>query len=82
MNLTITAAKYIAPLSVELTFSNGTIQIVDVGSFIKKNPHPQYNSYLDEKKFKKFKFEMGNIVWGKNWDLIFPITTLRNGRCE
>ena len=82
MNLTITAAKYIAPLSVEFTFSDGAIQIVDVGSFIKKNPHPQYNSYLDEKKFKKFKFEMGNIVWGKNWDLIFPITTLRNGRCE
>ena len=82
MNLTITAAKYIAPLSVELTFSDGAIQIVDVGSFINKNPHPQYNSYLDEKKFKKFKFEMGNIVWGKNWDLIFPITTLRNGRCE
>ena len=82
MNLTITAAKYIAPLSVELTFSDGAIQIVDVGSFIKKNPHPQYNSYLDEKKFKKFKLEMGYIVWGKNWDLIVPITTLRNGRCE
>lgn len=82
MSLTITAAKYVAPLSVELTFSDGAIQIVDVGSFIRKNPHPQYNSYLDEKKFKKFKLEMGNVVWGKNWDLIFPITTLRNGYCE
>ena len=82
MNLTITAAKYIAPLSVELTFSDGAIQIVDVGSFIKKKPHPQYNSYLDENKFKKFKLEMGNILWGKNWDLIFPITTLRKGRFE
>ena len=55
MRLTITAAKYVAPLSVELTFSDGAIQVVDVGSFIRKNPHPQYNSYLDEKKFKKFK---------------------------
>ena len=82
MNLTITAAKYIAPLSVELTFSDGAIQIVDVGSFIKKNPHPQYNSYLDEKKFKKFKLEMGNIVWGKNWDLIFPVDCLYAGTCE
>ena len=82
MSLTITAAKYVAPLSVELTFSDGAIQVVDVGSFIRKNPHPQYNSYLDEKKFKKFKLEMGNVVWGKNWDLICPITTLRNGYCE
>lgn len=51
-----------APLSVELTFSDGAIQVVDVGSFIRKNPHPQYNSYLDEKKFKKIKLEMGNVV--------------------
>jgi hypothetical protein len=28
---------------------------------------------------KKFKLEMGNIVWGKNWNLIFPIEMLRNG---
>jgi hypothetical protein len=50
-----------------------------VGAFIKSHPHPQYNGYLDEKKFKKFKLEMGNIVWGKNWDLIFPIEMLRSG---
>ena len=68
-----------APLSVELTFSDGAILVVDVGAFIRKNPHPQYNSYLDEKKFKKFKLEMGNVVWGKNWYLIFQITVLRNG---
>ena len=51
-----------APLSVELTFSDGAIQVVDVGAFIRKNPHLQYNSYLDEKKFKKIKLEMGNVV--------------------
>ena len=49
--------------------------------FIKKHPHPQYNSYLNEKKFKKFKIEFGNIVWGKNWDLIFPIDKLYAGVC-
>jgi hypothetical protein len=52
---------------------------VDVGAFLKRHPHPQYNGYLDDKKFKKFKLEMGNIVWGKNWKLIFPIEMLRNG---
>ena len=82
MILNIVSAKYVAPLSVELQFSDGTVKIVDIGSFIKAHPHPQYNSYLDEKKFKRFKIEMGNIVWGKNWDLVFPISALYNGKCD
>jgi hypothetical protein len=80
--LSILSAKYIAPLSVELTFSDGTMKQVDVGAFIRKHPHPQYDRYLDEKKFKSFKLEMGNIVWGKNWDLIFPLEALYRGVCE
>jgi hypothetical protein len=82
MNLCIISAKYVAPLSVEVDFSDGTTQTVDVGAFIRKHPHPQYDSYLNEKKFKKFKIEYGNIVWGKNWDLIFPIDRLHAGVCE
>lgn len=82
MILNIVSAKYVAPLSVELQFSDGTVKIVDIGSFIKAHPNPQYNSYLDEKKFKRFKIEMGNIVWGKNWDLVFPISALYNGKCD
>lgn len=82
MILNIVSAKHVAPLSVELQFSDGTVKIVDIGSFIKAHPHPQYNSYLDEKKFKRFKIEMGNIVWGKNWDLVFPISALYNGKCD
>ena len=82
MILNIVSAKYVTPLSVELQFSDGTVKIVDIGSFIKAHPHPQYNSYLDEKKFKRFKIEMGNIVWGKNWDLVFPISALYNGKCD
>ena len=82
MILNIVSAKYVAPLSVELQFSDGTVKIVDIGSFIKAHPHPQYNSYLDEKKFKRFKIEMGNIVWGKNWDLVFPISALYNGKFD
>lgn len=82
MILNIVSAKYVAPLSVELQFSDGTVKIVDIGSFIKAHPHPQYNSYLDEKKFKRFKIEMGNIVWDKNWDLVFPISALYNGKCD
>lgn len=52
----------------------------DFGSWIQMNPHPQYNRYLDEKKFKKFYLDdMGNIAWGKNRDLYFDINELHDG---
>ena len=52
MNLSIVSAKYVAPLKVGLHFNDDTVKTIDVGAFIKKHPHPQYNSYLNEKKSK------------------------------
>lgn len=72
-------AVYVAPLSVKLTFSDGFQRVVNIGEFIVKHPHPQYNSYMSENKFRKFKLEFGNIVWGKNWDLVFPVENLYKG---
>ena len=63
-------------LTVSLTFSDNTMQTVDIGDFIRRHPHPQYNKYLDPKKFSRFTLDNGNIVWGKNWDMIFPIENL------
>ena len=79
MNVTISSVKYVQPLSVEIHFSDGITQTLDIGAFIRQHPHPQYNRYLDEKKFQTFKVEMGNLVWGKNWDMIFPIEDLHDG---
>lgn len=75
----ITKALDVGNLSVCLYFSDNTTQTVDVGDFIRRHPHQQYNKYLDPKKFSKFTIENGNIVWGKNWDLIFPIEQLHTG---
>ena len=77
--LTVINAEYIGDLSVKFFFNDNTSNTIDVGSFIKKHPHPQYNKYLDEKKFKKFKINSGNVVWDNNWDLIFPIEQLYKG---
>ena len=77
--LYITDATNAGNLSVTLQFSDNTSQTVNIGEFIRRHPHPQYNKYLDEKKFSQFKLENGNIVWGKNWDLIFPIEQLHSG---
>lgn len=76
----ITKAENRGNLTVSLTFSDNTVRTVDIGDFIRRHPHPQYNKYLDPRKFSRFTIENGNIVWGKNWDLIFPVEHLYAGR--
>ena len=79
-HLKIEEARYAGDFKVTLKFNDGVVILLDVGSWIKKNPHPQYNRYLDEKKFKKFFLDdMGNIAWSKNRDLYFPIEQLHEG---
>lgn len=77
--LYITHAKNVGNLTVCLQFNDNTEQTVDVGDFIRRHPHPQYNKYLDPRKFNRFTIENGNIVWGKNWDMIFPLEQLHEG---
>ena len=74
----ILKVEYIGDLSIKVYFKDKS-SIVNIGDYITKNPHPQYNKYLQEKNLKKFKLENGNVVWGKNWDLIFPLEHLYSG---
>lgn len=78
--LKIDKALYEGDLKVKLFFNDSVTRIIDFGSWIRSNPHPQYNRYLNENAFKKFYIdEMGNIAWGKNRDLYFPIEDLHDG---
>ena len=46
----------------------------------KQGPVPMSpNKYLDPRKFSRFTIDNGNVVWGKNWDMIFPIEQLHSG---
>lgn len=75
----IERAEYVGGLILHLFFSDGTSRCVDFEPFILANPHPQYHKYIEPRNFKKFTIENGNVVWGKNWDMIFPLTQLYNG---
>lgn len=78
--LKIEKALYQGDLKVQLIFNDGVSVSMDFGKWIQNNPHPQYNRYLNEKLFKKFYIDdMGNIAWGKNRDLYFPIDKLHDG---
>lgn len=77
--LMITEAHSIGNLTIEMRFNDNTIQCVNIGEFIHAHPHPQYDKYLDEQEFLKFTLDDGNIVWGEDWDLVFPIEQLYAG---
>lgn len=77
--ISIERAEYAGGLSLHLFFSDGTTRTVDFEPFILANPHPQYNRYIKPENFKKFNIENGNVVWGKNWDMIFPLIQLYRG---
>jgi hypothetical protein len=78
----IVEATDLGDLRIQLVFNDGCTSIVDIGDFIRRHPHPQYNKYLDPKKFHTFTIEGGNVVWGRNWDLVFPMEQLRAGYVE
>ena len=75
----ITEAHSVGNLTIELKFNDNTIQCVNIGEFIHVHPHPQYDKYLDEHEFLKFTIDDGNIVWGEDWDLVFPVEQLYAG---
>ncbi|MBC3788850.1 hypothetical protein [Spirosoma utsteinense] len=59
-------------------FFNCTLQVVDF-AFLQNHPHPQHNKYRQSTNFKRFRIERGNVVWGRDWDLIFPVAQLHQG---
>jgi len=77
--LFIQQADYISNLTVELKFNNGMVRRIDFTTFLQDHSHPQYNNYFNPLNFKKFYLDHGIIVWGKNWDLIFPVEKLYKG---
>ncbi len=77
--ISITKAEYVAGYKVKLSFNDGTIRTIDFNNFFSKNSHPQYDKYKEESLFKKFHIVMGNIVWGKDWDIVFPVYDLYKG---
>ena len=79
--LKIDSARYLADYVVRILFNNGTERLVDFKPFLSNTSHPSIKKYLDEKKFSNFNLIDGNLNWN-DYDLIFPIWDLYNGRID
>jgi len=80
MSYQIIKAKYLNNFLIELVFADGKINKVNFESFV--NNYPAYPEYKNIENFKKFKLVEGNIVWGENWDIIFPLVDLYNNNLK
>ena len=78
--IAVSNATYIDEYKIEVIFNDNKKNVVDFGAFLSTHSHPQYNKYKKTENFKKFKIENGNIVWGKDWDMIFPVYELYKGK--
>jgi hypothetical protein len=75
-------AQYIENYKIKIEFTDKSSSTVDFENFFRKNPHPVHDKYKDLELFKQFKIESGNLVWGENWDLIFPVDQLYKGKIK
>lgn len=72
----VKAAKYMNDFSVAVTFSTGVTQLVNFLPLFEKYVKGDNLKYFSLERFKKFIVKNGNIYWGKNEDVIFPIRSL------
>lgn len=72
INYTVVNATYIKEYTLLVSFKDGTVKEIDFAPALEKYALGYYDKYKKIENFKRFKIENGNIVWGKDWDLIFP----------
>ena len=80
-SLTVTAAHYLADYRLAVSFSDGTTQEIDFAPVLDQFSPTDYRAvYRQFEYFRAFAIENGNLVWGEDWDLIFPVWKLHQNR--
>ena len=81
LNLKIVKVTHAGHHKLHLFFSDGKEQIIDFRPFLESSLHTEIRKYLDVKKFKKFIFKNGDLMWG-DFDLIFPLMVLYENKIK
>ncbi|MGK2863155.1 MAG: hypothetical protein ACSLE0_14570 [Chitinophagaceae bacterium] len=87
-NITVVAARYISDFSIAVNFSTGRTQLINFLPLFEKYVKGDNLKYFAPERFKKFILKNGNIYWGRNEDVIFPVsfyfkdTVLQTGTSE
>lgn len=75
----IISAKYLKDYILLLEFSDGVKKNINFEEFLKNALNPMTRKYLNKDKFKKFKLEYGDLIWG-DYEMCFPVWDLHEGK--
>ena len=74
----MTGAVYVDGYTIRVTFSDHTEREIDfTRPFAKLKGY--YAQYREPTAFQSFIIDGGNLVWGEDWDVIFPVWSLYSG---
>ena len=73
----IISATYSHDFLIALTFSDGETLLFDFLPLFQKHVKGDNLKYFAPQNFKKLILKNGNIYWGRNEDVIFPVSLLR-----
>lgn len=79
IKIEVVSAKTVSDYTIQIIFNDDVIKAIDFEPFLSNSQHPSIQKYLDIKKFQQFKIINGNLNWN-DYDMIFPLTDLRNGQ--
>jgi Protein of unknown function (DUF2442) len=65
----------------KVQFTDGAQKTIDFQPFLNQSQHPAIRAFLQPAKFKNFRIEHGDLVWG-DYDLCFPIADLYYNRID
>jgi hypothetical protein len=81
MILSIQDAKPFDDYKLQIQFTDGAQKTIDFQPFLNQSQHPAIRAFLQPAKFKNFRIEHGDLVWG-DYDLCFPIADLYYDRID
>ncbi len=71
----ITKVEHIRDHRLRISFSDGSVNEINLGPFITKALNPMTSKYKDIKLFKKFTLEGGELHWN-DLEMCFPMDDL------
>lgn len=79
MVISIDKAVYVGNYSIEFSFSDGVVRVIDFKTFLESARNPMVAKYLDFQLFSGFCIHYGDIVWN-DYEMCFPIWDLHEGK--
>ena len=78
-NIKLVSAKYLNDYKILLCFTSNGMRLSTLVNFLplfNKYVKGENLKYLELQRFRKFIIKNGNIYWGRNEDVIFPVNLL------